>query len=125
MYVYPTEFESRGILADAVSSYSIFGLFVFQIVMFGFFSTIFGKELTWASMILLLGEVIYILIFKFVNISDMKFMYDEFEEDEDNTLRIDEEKNQKTEPLMGIKKHFRRFTKLIQLNTSKISEKHR
>lgn len=77
MYVYPTEFESRGILADAVSSYSIFGLFFFQIIMFGFFATIFGKEVTWASMILLLGEIIYFIIFKFVSFSDMKFMYDD------------------------------------------------
>jgi len=42
MYVYPTEFESKGILASAVTNYSTFGIFLYQIMMFGLFATIFG-----------------------------------------------------------------------------------
>ncbi len=42
MFVYPTEFESKGILAGVVSNYSTLALFLYQIMMFGLFINAFG-----------------------------------------------------------------------------------
>lgn len=130
MYVYPTEFESRGLLADAVTSYSIFGLFLFQILMFGFFSTIFGKELTWASLVLLFGEIVLVTMFKFINQSDMKYMHDDmddFSDDEENlnNLSIDQEANDKSVPLLQYKYSKKKTKFMMSRIVSKMSDKHR
>lgn len=67
MFVYPTEYESDGQLARLVSSYSLLGIFLFQITMFGFFVAIFGNQLAWASLILITAEVTYYLFRKLIN----------------------------------------------------------
>ena len=59
MFVYPTEYESIGELSEVVSSYSLLGIFLFQITMFGFFSSIFGEQLTGTSFLLIAVEIIY------------------------------------------------------------------
>ena len=84
MYVYPTEFESKGILASAVTNYSTFGIFLYQIMMFGLFATIFGQEFTIASIILILGEILSLIVFKLLNVSNLKdYFNDDFEDEEE------------------------------------------
>ena len=83
--MYPTEFQSRGIFAEAVSRYSMFGLFLFQLMMFGLFTSIFGKEFIIASIILLIGELISLIVFKLLNVSDIKEIFSEnFNDDIDS-----------------------------------------
>lgn len=67
MFVYPTEFESRGIFSDSVTKYSTLGLFLFQLMMFGLFVQIFGREFTICSIILLVGELITMITFRQFN----------------------------------------------------------
>ena len=89
MYVYPIEFESKGILASAVSTYSTFALFLFQIMMFGLFSTIFGKEFIIASVILIIGEIISLIMFKILNVSNLNNYFNDDYDDDDEGLDFD------------------------------------
>ena len=59
VFVYPNEFESKGSLADSVTKYTAFGLFLFQLSMCGIFTSIFGNDFVVASIICVLGEVLY------------------------------------------------------------------
>ena len=84
MYVYPTEFESKGTLTENVSKYTTIALFLFQIMMFSLFTTIFGNEFTIASIILIIGEAISLIIFRVLNVVNLKqYFNDEFDEDYD------------------------------------------
>lgn len=84
MYVYPTEFESKGTLTGNVSTFTTVALFLFQIMMFSLFTTIFGNEFTIASIILVMGEALSLIIFKVLNVVNLKsYFNDEFDEDDD------------------------------------------
>lgn len=54
--------------------------------MFGFFTTIFGRELTWASLVLILGEIIYYMVFKLLSLAEMKLSFEDFDNSKDDDL---------------------------------------
>ena len=66
-------------MADAVQSYSVFGIFIFQLVMFGFFTSIFGKKLTSASFVLIVGEIIFYIVKRLIDLTEMTLKFEEFD----------------------------------------------
>lgn len=74
IWVYPKEFDSKAKLTITTSSYVMVALFLFQILMFGLFTAVIGKEFIVASIILLIGEGISICIFRFVSRSSDKLI---------------------------------------------------
>jgi hypothetical protein len=65
-------------LADAVYGYTIFGIFLFQIIMFGSFSLIFGKDLlTYACLIFILIELLYYAFKKVYDMMNISNIYTE------------------------------------------------
>jgi hypothetical protein len=53
-------------------------------MMFGIFTTIFGKEFIIASIILIFGEIISVILFKIFNVSDLKdYFENDFKKDEE------------------------------------------
>ena len=46
-------------------------------MMFGIFTSIFGREFIIASIILIFGEVISVIMFKIFSVSDLKEFFDE------------------------------------------------
>ena len=72
VFVYPSEFQSKGVLADSVVKYTAFGVFCFQLSMCGLFTSIFGKDFVIASTILVGGEIFYMMVFRLFNINELK-----------------------------------------------------
>lgn len=72
VFVYPSEFESRGVLAGSVIKYTAFGLFMFQLSMCGIFTSIFGRDFVIASLILVVGEILYMIVFKFYSTTELR-----------------------------------------------------
>lgn len=46
-------------------------------MMFGLFTTVFGDEFIIASIILIVGEIISLIVFKIFNVSDLRDYFDE------------------------------------------------
>lgn len=72
MFVYQTEFESRGNVGQAVIRYATFSLILFQAIMCGLFTSIFGRDFIVASIILLFGEILYMFIFRLFSLSELR-----------------------------------------------------
>lgn len=72
MFVYQTEFESRGNVGQAVIRYTTFSLILFQAIMCGLFTSIFGRDFIVASIILLFGEILYMIIFRVFSLSELR-----------------------------------------------------
>jgi hypothetical protein len=72
LFVYQTEFQSRGNVGQSVIRYTTFSLVMFQAIMCGLFTSIFGRDFIIASIILLLGEILYMIIFRVFSLSDLK-----------------------------------------------------
>mmetsp|Transcript_20637 Transcript_20637/g.19626 ORF Transcript_20637/g.19626 Transcript_20637/m.19626 type:complete len:152 (+) Transcript_20637:1173-1628(+) len=81
VFVYETEFESGGIFANQVITYSTFGLFLFQLVMFGLFASIFGSEFIVLNIILLVFEVISMVSLRMFDSADLKELFQEIEQE--------------------------------------------
>lgn len=77
MFVYNTEFESRGNLGQAVIRYCTFGLVLFQLIMCGLFTSIFGSDFIMASLILLVGEILYMVVFRLFSLSELREAFKE------------------------------------------------
>ena len=77
VFVYNTEFESRGNLGQAVIRYSTFGLVLYQLIMCGLFTSIFGRDFTVASFILLIGEILYMVVFRLFSLSELRESFKE------------------------------------------------
>ena len=86
IFVYPTEFLSKGIIQTSVTSFTTFALLLFQILMFTFFTTIFGDDFFIAAGILLCGEVIMIFVFWFIFEGKLGHIAGEDEEEERTNL---------------------------------------
>lgn len=72
VYVYQTEFESIGTFGEVVLKYSTFGIIVFQLIMCGLFTSIFGQDFIVSSLILLVGEIFYMVVFRFFSTTELK-----------------------------------------------------
>ena len=75
VYVYRTEFESTGTFSEAVMKYTTFGFLLFQLIMCGLFTSIFGQDFIAASAILLVGEIFYMIVFRLFSISELREAY--------------------------------------------------
>jgi|LauGreDrversion4_2_1035121.scaffolds.fasta_scaffold136758_2 quinol-cytochrome oxidoreductase complex cytochrome b subunit len=76
--VYKKEFESQGELASSVKRYIAFGIFLFQLSMCGIFTTIIKSEdLAIGSIIVVLGEVLYMIVFEVLTIEELKDTFEE------------------------------------------------
>ncbi|CDW80277.1 integral membrane protein [Stylonychia lemnae] len=92
LFVYNMEADSRGNLGQAVIRYITFGLLLYQLIMFGLFTSIFGRDFTVASIILLVGEILYMIVFRIFSLSELREAFkqvlyeqeDEEEDEEDN-----------------------------------------
>lgn len=67
IWVYPKEMDSTSRTHATSSGFLMFALFLFQILMFGLFTAVIGREFIVASLILLVGEIISIFIFRYVS----------------------------------------------------------
>jgi hypothetical protein len=81
--IYPYEFESNGVLATSITKYVAMGIFFFQICMFGLFSLIFSGDLVIASVIVVIGEIMYMIIFRFLNTAELSESFEEILRDAD------------------------------------------
>ena len=52
--------------------YTAFGLILFQVIMLGLYSAIFGQDLIFGSLILIFGQIFYMVIFRFFDLSELK-----------------------------------------------------
>lgn len=82
------EFESQGELASSVKNYLAFGIFLFQLSMCGLFTSVIESEdLKTGSVIVVLGEVLYMIVFRVFNVEELKESFNEIlleEEMEEN-----------------------------------------
>jgi hypothetical protein len=65
-----------------VTKYTAFGLFLFQLSMCGIFTSIFGTDFVVASIILVFGELIYMIVFKFYNTTELRETFREILQEE-------------------------------------------
>eukprot|EP00347_Sterkiella_histriomuscorum_P005148 403357711 len=72
MYVYQTEFQSNGVLGRAIIRYTIFALILFQVIMCGLFTSIFGQDFLISSIILIIGELLFIVSYKLLSIRELR-----------------------------------------------------
>ncbi len=76
--VYTNEFESNGELAAPVTQYLAFGIFLFQISMCGLFTSIIAKNnIAIASLIVVAGEILYMIVYRFFNTIELRETFDE------------------------------------------------
>ena len=74
---YPNEFESGGELAGSVKSYVAFSIFMFQLSMCGLFTSLINAgDLGLASVIVVSGEALYMLVYKFFNTAELQEIFD-------------------------------------------------
>lgn len=71
-------------IADAITKYMAFGIFLFQLSMCGLFNTIFttcteknnvcnkNSDLVIPSIIIVLGEILYMIVFRFFNTDELR-----------------------------------------------------
>lgn len=77
LFVYNTEADSRGVLGTAIIRYITFGLLLYQLIMCGLFTSIFGQDFTIASIILLVGEILYMFVFRLFSLSELRESFKE------------------------------------------------
>lgn len=85
--VYTNEFDSSGKIGSSVIYYLAFGIFLFQIVMCGIFTSIFQVgNLGIASAIVVFGEIFYMMVYRFFNTAELRETFDEILKDEGEEL---------------------------------------
>jgi uncharacterized protein (DUF58 family) len=96
---YSNEFESSGELASSVTKYIALSIFMFQLSMCGLFTSIINAgDLGLASLIVVLGELLYMLMFKFLSTAELEETFTSILDDVDydeNNLSITNSKVQK------------------------------
>lgn len=102
------EFESQGELASSVKNYLAFGIFLFQLSMCGLFTSVIESEdLKTGSVIVVLGEVLYMIVFRVFNVEDLKESF--------NEILLEEEMEENFDLVKSIRVSQYRKSKLSQI----------
>ena len=83
LFVYQTEFQSRGVLGRAIIRYTAFAIFLFQIIMCGLFTAIFGQDFVISSVILIFGEILFMISYKLISKRELRQAFGELLKEED------------------------------------------
>ena len=102
------EFESQGELASSVKNYLAFGIFLFQLSMCGLFTSVIESEdLKTGSVIVVLGEVLYMIVFRVFNVEELKESFYE--------ILLEEEMEENFDLVKSIRDSQYRKSKLSQI----------
>ena len=102
------EFESQGELASSVKNYLAFGIFLFQLSMCGLFTSVIESEdLKTGSVIVVLGEVLYMIVFRVFNVEELKESF--------NEILLEEEMEENFDLVKSIRDSQYRKSKLSQI----------
>lgn len=102
------EFESQGELASSVKNYLAFGIFLFQLSMCGLFTSVIESEdLKTGSVIVVLGEVLYMIVFRVFNVEELKESF--------NEILLEEEMEENFDLVKSIRVSQYRKSKLSQI----------